>query len=393
MAVDTVTANAGSGGASFLVDAVSTYKIPTSKIVLGADDTNDGFVSSANPMPVTASSLPLPTGAATAANQASEVASLSSIDGKITACNTGAVVVSSGALTTLGTVTTVSTVTNLSQMAGAAIAMGTGVRSSGTQRVTIATDDVVPASQSGTWTVGISSAQTLATVTTVGTVTNLSQMAGVAIAMGSGVRSSGTQRVTIATDDVVPASQSGTWNIGTVTTVTTCSTVSTLTGGGVAHDAVDSGNPHKVGGRAVSSLASATMVAAADRADFVTDLDGAQIVRLNRPAGDHLQERVTNTDGAATALTVFGATAGAFNVITGLSICNTSATNGTIDFRDGTGGAVLYTLPIPANSGVVMGGAGSVIFENATANTALAYDVSAALTTVTISLTGYKSKI
>ena len=31
--------------------------------------------------------------------------------------------------------------------------MNTGTRSTGTQRVTIATDDVVPASQSGTWTV------------------------------------------------------------------------------------------------------------------------------------------------------------------------------------------------------------------------------------------------
>uniref|UniRef100_UPI001957667D hypothetical protein n=1 Tax=Fusobacterium mortiferum TaxID=850 RepID=UPI001957667D len=38
-------------------------------------------------------------------------------------------------------------------MNGQAIAMGTGTRSAGTQRVTIATDDVVPASQSGTWTV------------------------------------------------------------------------------------------------------------------------------------------------------------------------------------------------------------------------------------------------
>lgn len=54
---------------------------------------------------------------------------------------------------TLGTVTTVSTVTSLTQMNGQAIAMGTGARSAGTQRVTIATDDVVPASQSGTWTV------------------------------------------------------------------------------------------------------------------------------------------------------------------------------------------------------------------------------------------------
>lgn len=52
-----------------------------------------------------------------------------------------------------GTVTTVSTVTSLTQMNGQAIAMGTGTRSAGTQRVTIATDDIVPASQSGTWTV------------------------------------------------------------------------------------------------------------------------------------------------------------------------------------------------------------------------------------------------
>ena len=127
----------------------------------------------------------LPTGASTAANQTtangllttidadtgSISTSASAINGKITACNTGAVVLSSG------TVTTVSTVTNLSQLGGTAIAMGTGVRSAGTQRVTIATDDVVPvtgtfwqatqpvsltsttitgtvaATQSGTWTV------------------------------------------------------------------------------------------------------------------------------------------------------------------------------------------------------------------------------------------------
>lgn len=52
-----------------------------------------------------------------------------------------------------GTVTTVSTVTNLSQLGGTAISMNTGVRDAGTQRVTIATNDVVPASQSGTWNV------------------------------------------------------------------------------------------------------------------------------------------------------------------------------------------------------------------------------------------------
>ena len=47
-------------------------------------------------------------------------------------------------------------------------------------------------------------ASTLTAVTTVGTVTNLSQQSGVAISIGTGVRDAGTQRVTIATNDVVP---------------------------------------------------------------------------------------------------------------------------------------------------------------------------------------------
>lgn len=58
-----------------------------------------------------------------------------SIDGNITACNTGAVVLSSG------TVTTVSTVTNLAQMGGTALSMGEGTVDGGCQRVTLATDD------------------------------------------------------------------------------------------------------------------------------------------------------------------------------------------------------------------------------------------------------------
>lgn len=55
---------------------------------------------SAVTQPVSAASLPLPSGAATSANQTMANTSLSSIDGKITACNTGAVTVSSSALPT-----------------------------------------------------------------------------------------------------------------------------------------------------------------------------------------------------------------------------------------------------------------------------------------------------
>lgn len=86
---------------------------------------------------------------------------------------------------------------------------------------------------------------------TITTVTNLSQLAGNAISMNTGVRDAGTQRVTIATNDVVPvtdngssltvdnsgtfavqAAQSGTWNItnisGTVSLPTGASTETTL---------------------------------------------------------------------------------------------------------------------------------------------------------------------
>lgn len=48
---------------------------------------------------------------------------------------------------------------------------------------------------------------------------NTAQVGGTAIATGTGVRSAGTQRVTIATDDVVPVSQSGAWNINSITTL------------------------------------------------------------------------------------------------------------------------------------------------------------------------------
>lgn len=48
---------------------------------------------------------------------------------------------------------TVGTVTSLTQFNGQAISLNTGVRDAGTLRVSVATNDVVPASQSGTWTV------------------------------------------------------------------------------------------------------------------------------------------------------------------------------------------------------------------------------------------------
>lgn len=205
---------------------------------------------------------------------------------------------------------------------------------------------------------------------------------------GLNIDASGQLAVTIASGQTLAT-------VTTVSTVTTCSTVttvSTLTGGGVAHDSADSGNPHKVGARCALTLSDDTMVANADRTDNVSDGDAALIVRPQFPLADLISERVSNTDGASTAFTNFGATANARNVITSIVAWNSSATNGYIDFRDGTAGAILFTVPIPATGGVVLP-AGATPYFKTTANTALAFDVSGALSTVYISVSGFKSKV
>lgn len=160
--------------------------------------------------------------------------------------------------------------------------------------------------------------------------------------------------------------------------------------GTVAHDAADSGNPVKVGLKATDSLDDATMVAAGDRTDWYSGLDGVALVKLYCPGADIIWERISNTNGTSTALSSFGATANVRNYITTIVAFNDSTSNGYVDIRDGTGGTVLLTLPLPAKGGTVF--QPTVPLRQPTANTALAYDVSAALTTVYLSFGGYQSK-
>jgi hypothetical protein len=56
-------------GDTIAADEITAKKFQRVKLTLGADGVNDGDVASGNPMPVSAASLPLPSGAATAANQ------------------------------------------------------------------------------------------------------------------------------------------------------------------------------------------------------------------------------------------------------------------------------------------------------------------------------------
>jgi hypothetical protein len=265
----------------------------------------DAKITAVNTGAVVVASSALPTGAATAARQDTGNTSLSSIDGKVTACNTGAVVLAAGTA-----------------------AFGKLAANSG---VTIGA-------------VEIASAQTLATVTTV----------------------------------------------GTVTTVTTCSTVTTLTGSGIAHDAVDSGNGHKLALKASTSLSGLTLVSNADRTDLYAGVDGVQIIRPHCNLEDIVSGVAAITDGSSTSV-IAAAGSGVKVYITSIVIANSSATAVTVDIRDGAAGTVKATYPVPANT------AGVVHTLNVplpfSANTAVCADPSASATTVTVTLIGFKSKI
>ena len=176
------------------------------------------------------------------------------------------------------------------------------------------------------------------------------------------------------------------------TTDTVVSTSGALyVGGSTAHDAADAGNPIKVGAKAETSLAGATLVADGDRTDLYADSDGLLMTKPYTAYGDILVERISNTNGTSTAFSTFGAVASTRNYVTTISVYNDSTTNAYVDFRDGTAGTVLFTLPLPAKGGAVCNF--TLPLRQPTANTAFAYDVSAGLTTVYISIIGFQSKV
>jgi hypothetical protein len=279
---------------------------------------------------------------------------------------------------------------------------GSGTIDANTGRITIATDDEVN-----------NSLDTLDNIVS-GTGVNISQLAGATTPMtttqandlaltldglnvtafnyiydgttydmmagGSGVITGGTTRVNIAIDDPV--------NDALVE-------LDTLT---VAHGASDAGNVGKLGFVAETTIAGSTPVTDGQRSHAYGGADGVLYVRPHAPLEDLVQETVTNTNGTSTAFTVGLAAAGSGVKIylTECTVSNTSTSaGGTVDLRDGSGGSVVWTLPVPVAPTAGVGG-GHFVFHTPvefSANTAVAYDVSAAITTVSLSCAGFKSKL
>lgn len=155
----------------------------------------------------------------------------------------------------------------------------------------------------------------------------------------------------------------------------------------LAHDTADTGGPIKTGSKAVAGQSTVTLVAAADRTDTYAGLDGVKLVRPHCGLEDIVSGNATNTDGSSTQC-IAAQAAGIKTYLTSIVLCNTSAVAITVDIKDGASTKV--SLPLPAGSGCVFN---PPVPIPGTAATAWNFDGSAAATTVTCSMIGFKSKV
>jgi len=207
----------------------------------------------------------------------------------------------------------------------------------GDHAVTNAGTFAVQAAQSGSWSLAANQS------------VNVAQINGVTTTMGNGASGTGVQRVTIASDST-----------GQIKLAAGTAAVGKLT----ANSGVDIGDV------------------------TINNASGSPVYSHEDQSGV-TSERVSDTGGSSTAFSNFGATASTYNYIRAITVYNSSATAGYVDFRDGTAGTILWTMPLPAGGGATLA-LDAPIFKTS-ANTALAYDVSGAISTVYISVSGYRS--
>lgn len=169
--------------------------------------------------------------------------------------------------------------------------------------------------------------------------------------------------------------------------VTSSGSITSSVNGDVAHDSVDSGNPIKNGFKATTSLSGLTLVSSADRTDGFSGVDGVQITRPHCNLEDIVTGNNTDTSGGSTSC-ISAQGAGIKTYLISVVLCNTSATAITVDIKDGS--TVKTSLPVPAGSGCIYN---PPVPIPGTANTAWNFDGSAAATTLTCSMVGFKSKV
>ncbi len=414
---DNITLNSGSGGSTVKTDDDGTAHWQYVKIAYGADNTQTR-VTTAAPLPVDlrtdnlSGNLDVNIAAQTSDVTIADGGNSITIDNSVLT-NFHSADFDSGA----GTDTTAAIGIAVPASGGAAIIPGDataglkvdlGADNDVTITGTVTVDNggtfAVQAAQSGTWNVNNVSgtvslptgAATSANQSTANTsLSSIDTNTGAIVAaegaaLGSGVLlqgDDGTDRKNVNVDATTGDVQVDVTN--TVTVDLGSNNDVTVTGGN-AHDGTTLGNPVLGGARATNSVEGITQVANADLTHVQSDLNGVLISRPHTTLEEILSERISNTNGTSTNFTTFGAGgAGIHNYVTTISIYNSSATDGYVDFRDGSAGSIIFTAAAPATGGSVIN---FPVPLKGAANTALAYDVSGALSTVYISVVGFQAQ-
>ena len=188
-------------------------------------------------------------------------------------------------------------------------------------------------------------------------------------------------RVTLANDSTGLLSVDD--NGGSLT-VDNAGTFATQSEGDIAHDAADSGNPVKIGGKAKNfdGTPPGTAVAENDRADVITDVYGRVFVESAHP--NHWSASTDYSVAQTNATVKASPGVGLKLYITDVIISN-GATAGNITLLDGSGGTVLLEAYPAVNGGLCKEFKTPITL---TADTLLAI-TSTTVTTHSITVSGY----
>lgn len=216
---------------------------------------------------------------------------------------------------------------NNAQVAGTAVDTNSGTKSAGTMRVVIATDQpaltnkllVTPDS------VALPANQSV----------NVAQINGITTLMGNGTTGTGSQRVTIASDNTAFSVNIASQIPGTAATNL-----------GKAEDA-----GHTTGDTGVFSLGvrndtlADTTNTTADYSQLSTDIKGRVMVAgAPRTLKGFTQTQIS---ASTSETTIIAATASTFHDVYGIILANTGATTTKVSLRDDTAGTVRIIIEVP----------------------------------------------
>jgi hypothetical protein len=143
----------------------------------------------------------------------------------------------------------------------------------------------------------------------------------------------------LAANDAVDIGDVTINNASLAVTQATASSLNAQVVGSIAHDAGDSGNPVKVGGKAITALP--TAVANSDRADFITDVFGRQLTTHIDAAQQMWKQVEASTTQTGTA--IWTPPAGKKIAITSLDITTGGTTAGIVTVWFGASGDTTFT--------------------------------------------------